>query len=997
MEESANASILNKRILVSRNQPVAFVVGVSGFIGSHLAEKLLEKGIQVIGVDNLSSGSKGNLIECVKSRNFHFLNEDISDTQTVKKLLGLILPRIDYAFFTAENGKTSAVYTHGVLNFLHFLKGVRQRIAEDDNSELADEKPRILFCSSIDLYDSKIARDKRDLKEAEIKFAKFVKFYKMNARVVRLAPVYGPRMHFRENDSMVRLLQVALKGELQKEQIDNDFSTRAIYIDDAVSLLIKSVLSGGTSHKIFDGSLYQPFKISEIKQILLDPLWHEERNFKPTELPPWATPNLEKTISELAWKPKIKIVEALRETIAYFKYHDEEVPETGISKFQEEGKKWSFSNPEIFSDRSPQLSAVSDQPNRKGNKNNDNYDERPKKSGRFKKITGGLIVTAILAFGLLYPIGSLAVGGVMMRNQLVNTQAALEEGDFEKAKSEIGQVKTTINNTAELLNSLVVLKKVGGLENSVNSIEEAVNIVQEGVEGIDHAIIGSEALFKTTKVISGEDRADPKPLYETAQMELTSASEKISKVNARLKDEVFLGQYPSFMKARIVDLQNKIGLYQSLVDQARVAAILLPEITAIDGKKSYLVLLQNNLELRPGGGFIGSYGKFDFEGGRLTGIKVDDIYSLDGQLKDVIEPPAEIKTHLKVDRWYLRDSNYDPDFPTSAKQAAFFYKKEGGDLINGVVALDLTASGKLLSAVGGLDLPEYGESVDGDNLFERAISHAEVGFFPGSQAKKNYLVSLQTQLFNKVFYLSKQNWPAIIQALGSSLKQKHLMVYMEDPRIFSYLASQNWAGIIPRGGAKVEGETGDFLAINEANVGANKANYYLKRAFNLETNIDKDGGVKHTLRLSYNNTSPSEVFPAGGYKNFFRLYLPLGAKLVKATIGESDVTTQFIPFSDYGRTGYSNFFELAHQETKNVVLEYSLAEKLNFKNNQVKYRLDVLKQAGTAADPFDWVLNYPINYEVSGTTDKAVMNSQQVKISSDLLEDRSFEFLIKRK
>jgi hypothetical protein len=608
-----------------------------------------------------------------------------------------------------------------------------------------------------------------------------------------------------------------------------------------------------------------------------------------------------------------------------------------------------------------------------------------------------LILTSILVMGLIYPFGSLAVGGVMMKNNVANTQKALEEGDFDKAKSEIGMVRKTIGDTNEMLNSVVILKKIGFLNQPLSVADEGVMVIKEGVEGIEHAIVGSEALFQTTKIISGEDRSDPKPYYEKAQTELVAASEKISKVNAKLKDENFLNSFPGVIKDRLVDLQGRIGLYQKLVDQARVAAILLPEITAVEGKKSYLVLLQNNLELRPAGGFIGSYGKFDFEAGRLTGIKVDDIYALDGQLKDVIEPPAEIKTHLNVDRWYLRDSNYDPDFPTSAKQASFFYKKEGGDLINGVVALDLTASGKLLNAVGGLDLPEYGESVDGDNLFERAISHAEVGFFPGSQAKKNYLVSLQTQLFNKVFYLSKQNWPAIIQALGSSLEQKHMMVYMEDPRLFSYIASQNWAGVMPRGGAKVAGETSDFLAVNEANLSANKSNYYLKRSLNLETDIDKDGGVKHTLRISYNNTSPSSVFPAGTYKNFLRVYMPLGAKVNKATIGESDITSQMAAFSDYGRSGYSTFFEVAPQETKNLVIEYTLADSLAFKNGVVNYRLDVLKQAGVIADPFNWTLNYPINYEISDLTEESSSQTQQLKISSDLLEDRSFQLKIRQK
>ncbi len=820
MEEPANTRILNKRILVSRNQPVAFVVGVSGFIGSHLAEKLLNKGIQVIGVDNLSSGTKSNLHECVKNGDFHFLNEDITDTQTIKKLLNLILPRIDYAFFVAENGKTNAIYTHGVLNFLHFLKEARERIAEENDAQISEEKPKVLFCSSIDLYDSKMARDRKELRDAEVKFAKFVRYYKMNARVVRLAAVYGPRMHFRENDAMVRLLQVSLKGDLQKEQIDNDFSSRAIYIDDAVELLIKAILSGGTSHKIFDGSLLQPIKIAEVKQVLLDPLWHEERDFKPSELPPWASPNIEKTMSELGWKPKTAFVTSLRETVAYFKNHSEEVPDSPMSKFQEEGKKWSFSNPEIFG----QQKAVENEDRKseqiKKNSQVNENDERIKsvRWERFKQSLAVMVLTGILVMGLVYPVGSLVFGGVMMRNNLISTQKALEDGDFDKAKYDIGQVRSTINEGSEVLKSVVILKRIGFLNQPLESASEIVNVMDEAVDGVSHAIVGSEALFQTTKVISGEDRSDPKPLYSKAQSELVAASEKISKVNARLEDQDFLNKFPDFLKERIVELRNRIVLYQQLVDQARVASVLLPEITAVDGKKSYLVLLQNNLELRPAGGFIGSYGKFDFESGRLTGIKVDDIYSLDGQLKDIIEPPAEIKTHLNVNRWYLRDSNYDPDFPTSAKQASFFYKKEGGDLINGVVALDLTASGKLLNAVGGLDLPEYGETVDGDNLFERAISHAEVGFFPGSQAKKNYLGSLQTQLFNKVFYCSKQNWPASTHAIGSSLEQKHLMVYMEDPRIFSYLASQNWAGIMPRGGAKVEGETSDFLAVNEANL-----------------------------------------------------------------------------------------------------------------------------------------------------------------------------------
>lgn len=440
------------------------------------------------------------------------------------------------------------------------------------------------------------------------------------------------------------------------------------------------------------------------------------------------------------------------------------------------------------------------------------------------------------------------------------------------------------------------------------------------------------------------------------------------------------------------DLEDRLDFYSQMVDQARAASFLLPQIIAVDGKKSYLVLLQNNLELRAGGGFIGSYAKLTFEKGRITDIKVDDIYNLDGRLTDVIEPPAELKTDMGLQRLFLRDSNTEPDFPTSARLAEFLYKRETeqGETVNGVFALDLSASAKLISAVGGLDLPEYGEHVDEGNLFEKAISHAEVNFFPGSQAKKNYLTALQQQLFNKIFYISKQNWPAVIEAVSASLEEKHLMVYLQDPTLFSYLASENWAGVMPRGVEEKAGQTLDFLAPVEANYGANKSNYYLQRKYNLETSFSKEGQIFHKLTISYRNNSPSEVFPAGIYKNRFKIYLPLGTKLTKAAFGEQDLTQQVSTFVDYGRTGYSLAISLAPNEQKNLILEYTLGKALNFKDGQVSYRLDLIKQPGTLADSLDWQMTYPINYKLISNIAEGSNKPQELNISTDFSKDRSF-------
>ncbi|MCL4366536.1 DUF4012 domain-containing protein [Patescibacteria group bacterium] len=421
------------------------------------------------------------------------------------------------------------------------------------------------------------------------------------------------------------------------------------------------------------------------------------------------------------------------------------------------------------------------------------------------------------------------------------------------------------------------------------------------------------------------------------------------------------------------------------------------------GKKDYLILLQNNMELRPAGGFIGSFAKVSFESGKLKKLVVNDIYAIDGQLKIHVEPPKEIKEDLGQKDWYLRDSNWEPDFPTSARQAEWFYTKETGERVEGVIALDVSAMEELLSAVGPLDLKDYQEKITSENLFERAVSHAELSFFPGSQAKKSFLTALTNELFNKVFFLPQQNWPGILGALGRSLDEKHISIYLNDPQLFSYLTSQNWVHTLPRASNAIESDSNqDFLSLVEANLGADKVNYYLDRNYKLETIIGKEGEIQHRLRINYTNRSPSDVFPGGGYKNRMRVYLPFGTKLTRALWAESDITKNVTGFVDYGRSGYSMLLTLAPKEQKTLVLDYVVPMKLKFTESgqsspakQASYRLDIIKQPGTLRDPLAWTITYPINFQLISQQTKKI-GPQEQTIQTDLSVDRSFEVEFKK-
>ncbi len=999
MIDSADSLIHKSRNLVSRNRPVALIVNCCTLVGSALAEFFLKKGVQVIAIDDLTSLDKKLINHLSKDKDFHSINAPVDDDQVIELISRLELPRLDYGFFITDKSVPEVIIGRGIINFIEIVSNIFG--SKQDKENQPPGRPRLALVTSINLYAKSLPPFEKVLKEAEIKFAKGVKHYKLNGRIVRLAEVYGPGMFLNEQSPLAVLIEACLNDRLEDIPTSMEFTERSLFIDDAVTLLAKSVLSGATSNKIYDGALLHPIRLSEIKQILTEPMWFEQGKSEVSRLPAWPTPNLTKTIKELSWSPKTSIIKSLRETISYFKEHKEKVPELKKDKpsYFKSDKSWSFAGTGFLNGTDKEsVGKPTEEVETKKQSFDKDFSKHKRNSffGKTKHLLGVVIISSLLIYGLIWPFLYLGYQGLMIRSNLLSAKTNLEAGEFEKSQQSIKQASHAVENFRSLISNSKILAIIPGINSYYQKADNLIALVDEGVTGVAYATSGSKYLFETTKVISGESREDPQQYYLDSQKDLDFASDKLSKVYAGLNSDDIKTGLPALLSDRVDDLKSRVEYYLNLVEQAKSASEIMPEITGLEGKRSYLVLIQNNLELRPTGGFIGSYAKLDFENGRLTDIKVDDVYNLDGGLKDVIAPPAELKSDLGVERLYLRDSNYEPDFPTSARQASFFYKKEAGETVHGVIALDLNASANLLDAVGGLDLPEYGESVNGANLFERVVSHAEVGFFPGSQAKKNYLTSLQNQMFNKIFYLSKQNWPAIIQAISKSLEQKHMLVYFEDPQLFSILASSNWSGVFPREAEKREGETSDFLSVIESNMGANKANYYLQRKYNLETLFSKEGKISHKLKITYKNTSPNNAFPAGRYKNRIKIYTPLGTKLTRAMLGDSDITSSFTTFSDYGRTGFSSLIEILAKEQKQLELEYELGDSLNFKDNFVNYKLEILKQPGTMADPFDFTLNYPINYKLAEKPLSGSSGVQEVKIQTDLLTDRVFQFRINR-
>lgn len=904
-------------ISVSRNTPLALVVGAAGFIGSHLSEELLKNHIQVIGVDDFSTSNKSNLNSLTTDDRFHFIN-------TSAENINLDIPRLDYLFIVASTG-------WNLTNILETAKKL---------------KPKIVFISSINLYENQIDNDLSWFKHSESKIAKFAKENDLNARIVRLSAVFGPRMHFREEDPLVELIKAKLLGNIQKEITSIEFSSRALNYQDAVNLIIKSVLKGSTASKIFDG-VGNPVKIEEVKQILMDPLWHETRNFQPSDLPPWITPNLKKTEKELNWQPRSNLVKSLRQTLNYFKDIDFKIPET-INKPTErsvEDQKL-INNQNIKSDWDEKIHQWSKSMVGEPEKNKKT---KPQAVRNFFIIIIGWF---IIFYGIFYPIASFVYGAVTFKEQLSEASLNLQSNNFDQSLQNIARAKDGLQKIEDVTSILLNLKRFNVLNQTLSSINNLTLAGQDIIEGSQHAVVGAQKINDYLKQISGQTNQKSTDI-SSANLEFTLASNSFSKAQIELRGDQNL---PDILNQQTNSLNQQVSFYNNLLINAQTFSLMLPQV--FTGQKSYLVVLGQEGELRPGGGHILAISKIDINNGIIKKVTTLSSQELDQKQTVTTEAPSDLKTDLNINNFTISDSNWEPDFPTNAKQMSWFYNKDTGANVDGVIFWDFEAIKNLLSQTSPINLDSFG-TISSDNILNHSINEP-------NQAK--FATSLNNEMINKLLFVSNLNKMGVLNALSLSLKQKNLLVFTNDPKLLTLLISQNFAGSLQK---PINGQDGDFLSVIEANISRNRVNLNIDRQYSLETTINQNQ-TDDLLRISYINNTSGTNFLADDYKYRIKIYLPLGTKLEQINWGESDLKSQTSSTVDYGLQVYSTVLELTPKQQRVLSLQYLLPKNINSTN---PYSLNVFKQASVGSSQFIWM----------------VKGQKQASFEANLTSDLSFQ------
>ncbi len=426
----------------------------------------------------------------------------------------------------------------------------------------------------------------------------------------------------------------------------------------------------------------------------------------------------------------------------------------------------------------------------------------------------------------------------------------------------------------------------------------------------------------------------------------------------------------------------------SVAGGLRVFFPYLGELTGFPfGQKNYLVIFQNNNELRPAGGFISSFGVIQMTAGFPSKIQIEDVYgSIDEH--DYIEAPYPMEK-LLANEWYrgytFRDGNYSPNYPDTALELVKMYKQNRPDEhIDGVIAVNFSLLESLLETLGPIEVD--GVYLTNDNLFEELtnqVNDVDKHNIDSLANRKSVLKPLSNAIIWKII-LNPFKLRKISDVVTRGMATKELQLYFDNTVLQELAVKNRWAGQWPQ---QVEG---DFLAVNEANLGGMKSDRYISRKVDYHVRISEEYFSDGTLpeanvSVELEHYGIENIPLSGPYTGYFRIY------------NHPEQSEQSYSLSAAGsEAGRSKPFEeiikILPGEGKTITAKYHLTGQVI---QDDVYSLYIPKQAGTAGDLYTVIIELPRGYRVESDNFKARENfgyyqgflTKDLELNLKILED----------
>ncbi|MDP8999428.1 MAG: SDR family oxidoreductase [Myxococcota bacterium] len=302
------------------------VTGGAGFLGSHLCDRLIARGEDVLCVDNFFTGTKRNVAHLLAEPRFELMRHDVTFPLyvEVERIFNLACPAspVHYQFDPVQTTKTSV---HGAINMLGLAKRVKARILQASTSEVYGD-PEVhpqteSYWGRVNCIGSRSCYDEGK-RCAETLFFDYQRQHALDIKVIRIFNTYGPRMHPNDGRVVSNFIMQALRGEDVTVYGDGSQTRSFCYVDDLIEGMLRMMDSEMDFHGPVNLGNPVEFTMRELAEKVLRMTRSKSRVvYKP--LPPddprQRRPDIDLALAKLDWQPRVQLDEGLERTIAYFR------------------------------------------------------------------------------------------------------------------------------------------------------------------------------------------------------------------------------------------------------------------------------------------------------------------------------------------------------------------------------------------------------------------------------------------------------------------------------------------------------------------------------------------------------------------------------------------------------------------------------------------------------------------------------------------------------
>jgi len=456
------------------------------------------------------------------------------------------------------------------------------------------------------------------------------------------------------------------------------------------------------------------------------------------------------------------------------------------------------------------------------------------------------------------------------------------------------------------------------------------------------------------------------------------------------------------VKSSLLPMKDKLVRLRNTLKAVQPAAEILPGVLGYPEEKNYLLILLNDTELRPTGGFLSMVGLAVIKDAELASVSVGDVYALDGPAEATPRPapPEPIRKYIGINRWFLRDANWSPDFVTAAGVIEQFYideyaaahPGEPAPRVDGIVTVTPRVAADILRLTGPLTIDDH--RFDADNLTDELEFEVEKGYVEAgipAEQRKNIVGRLFKEIIGRVSSFSLTQLVGVADSVKRNLDGGSILLHSSDEALQQLILRNDWGG-------KMRPVRGDYLSFIDANLASLKSDPMVSRSVHYSVSPDGRGGFIGKAAVTYENRGKF-TWKTTRYRTYTRAYVPAGSEFIGVAgamendklkdparrPGKADAGTEL------GREYFGAFISIEPGEKKTLEFTYKLPPTVSKLIGNGAYILDIEKQPGTAGRGLTLDLDFGKKLSsAEPSEDPKEYGDTRFRYSTDLDIDRSF-------